>query len=216
VTLRVDVAKRLREFRLEVALEVSNGVTVVIGESGAGKTTLLRLIAGLVRPDSGQIVLGGRVVSSERIFVPAFKRDIGVVFQEYALFPHLDVAANVEFGLRARGMPLDDRRSRVARTLARFEIAELARERVNELSGGQRQRVALARALVFEPAALLLDEPLSALDPETRGRVRDELRTLLSDVNVPTLLITHDAADRSTFPERVIRIERGRVVEVAG
>jgi ABC-type sulfate/molybdate transport systems ATPase subunit len=213
VTLRIDVSKRLREFTLEVALEVPAGVTVVIGESGAGKTTLLRLIAGLVRPDRGEIELGGRVVSSDRVFVPAFKRDIGVVFQEYALFPHLDVAANVEFGLRARGMPLDDRRARVGRTLARFEIAELARERVTELSGGQRQRVALARALVFEPAALLLDEPLSALDPETRGRVRGELRTLLSDVNVPTLLITHDVADRSAFPDRVVRLERGLVAE---
>jgi len=209
--LIVDVKKQLRDFWLEVALEIPPGVTVVVGESGAGKTTLLRLIAGLLHPDAGRIELGGRVLSGDRTFVEAFRRDIGVVFQEYALFPHLDVAANVGFGLRARGTPRRDRQARVNRILDRLEIVSLAHERVGELSGGQRQRVALARALAFDPAALLLDEPLTALDPETRGRVRSELRALLDEVAVPSLLVTHDLDDRNTFPERAVRLDHGRV-----
>jgi ABC-type sulfate/molybdate transport systems ATPase subunit len=209
--LIVDVKKQLRDFSLEVALEVPPGVTVVVGESGAGKTTLLRLIAGLLHPDAGRIELGGRVLYDELTFVEPFRRDIGVVFQEYALFPHLDVAANVGFGLRARGTPTGDHNARVNRILDRLEIASLAHERVGELSGGQRQRVALARALAFDPAALLLDEPLTALDPETRGRVRAELRVLLDDVAVPSLLVTHDVADRNAFSARAVRLDHGRV-----
>jgi ABC-type sulfate/molybdate transport systems ATPase subunit len=127
----------------------------------------------------------------------------------------LDVASNVGYGLRARGIGGEERARRVARMLTRLEIDELGSERVGELSGGQRQRVALARALVIEPAALLLDEPLSALDPLTRGRVRGELRAILADVDVPTLLVTHDQADRAAFPERVARLERGRLLSVA-
>jgi ABC-type sulfate/molybdate transport systems ATPase subunit len=215
VTLSVSVRKQLREFAFAVELEVPPGVTVVVGPSGAGKSTLLRLIAGLTRPDAGTIALGGRVLSGEGIFVAPYLRDIGMVFQEYALFPHLDVRANVAFGLRARRVAARERAARVERILDRLEIGELGSERVAELSGGQRQRVALARALVVEPAALLLDEPLSALDPATRGRVRGELRSILEDVAVPTLFVTHDQADRAAFPERVARIERGRLLTVA-
>jgi ABC-type sulfate/molybdate transport systems ATPase subunit len=213
--LEIGVTKRLREFDLAVTLEVARGVTVIVGPSGSGKSTLLRLVAGLLRPDSGRIRLGGRMLSDARVFVEAFARDVGMVFQEYALFPHLDVASNVGYGLRARGIGGEERARRVARMLTRLEIDELGSERVGELSGGQRQRVALARALVIEPAALLLDEPLSALDPLTRGRVRGELRAILADVDVPTLLVTHDQADRAAFPERVARLERGRLLSVA-
>jgi ABC-type sulfate/molybdate transport systems ATPase subunit len=138
-----------------------------------------------------------------------------MVFQEYALFPHLDVAANVAYGLRARRAAPAEREKLVRRILDRLEIGELRGERVGELSGGQRQRVALARALVIEPAALLLDEPLSALDPLTRARVRDELRAILAGVDVPTLFVTHDQTDRAAFPARVVRIERGRLVAEA-
>jgi molybdate transport system ATP-binding protein len=210
--LRVDVRKQLRDFELAVQLDVPPGVTVVLGESGAGKTTLLRLVAGLIRPDSGRIELAGHTLADERTFVEPFQRNIGVVFQEYALFPHLDVAGNVAFGLRARGLPAPERRDRVERALRQLEIGGLARVRPGELSGGQRQRVALARALVFDPDALLLDEPLSALDPDTRARVRDELRVVLQELPVPTLLVTHDVDDRNAFPERAVRIERGRIV----
>jgi ABC-type sulfate/molybdate transport systems ATPase subunit len=210
--LRVAASKVLRDFTLDIAVDVPPGVTVVVGASGSGKSTLLRLVAGLLRPDAGGIELDGRTLSDARTFVPPFRRDIGMVFQEYALFPHLDVAANVAFGLRARGVAASERGERVRRMLARLEIDGLSAQRVGELSGGQRQRVALARALVIEPAALLLDEPLSALDPQTRGRVRGELRSMLADVDVPALLVTHDGADRAAFPERVLRIERGRIL----
>ncbi len=213
--LQVDVRLALRDFPFAAQIDVPPGVTVVVGASGAGKSTLLRLVAGLLRPDAGSIRLDGRLLCDAEHFVEPYRRDIGMVFQEYALFPHLDVAANVGFGLRARGIAASERRARVARMLERFEIADQRRVRVAALSGGQRQRVALARALVIDPAALLLDEPLSALDPQTRGRVRGELRALLETVAVPTLLVTHDQADRAAFPERVVRLERGLLLTAA-
>jgi putative spermidine/putrescine transport system ATP-binding protein len=213
--LVIDVAKKLRDFEFAAALEAPRGVTVVVGPSGSGKSTLLRLIAGLVRADAGSIVLDGRVLADERTFVPPYLRNVGMVFQEYALFPHLDVAANVAYGLRARNVHATERDAQVGRILDRLEIGDLSAQRVGELSGGQRQRVALARALVIEPAALLLDEPLSALDPLTRARVRDELRSILDNVDVPTLFVTHDQSDRAAFPARVARIEQGRLVAEA-
>ncbi len=207
--LTFALRRALRDFTFDVAAEIDDGVTVVLGPSGAGKSTLLRLLAGLDRPDAGRIVLGGRVLFDERTDVAAYRRNIGMVFQEYALFPHLDVARNVAYGLRARGVGAAERDARVRRTLERLEIAALAGRRVTELSGGQRQRVALARALVIEPDALFLDEPLSALDPHTRGRVRTELATMLAGIRIPTLLVTHDEADRAAFPGRTLRIDRG-------
>jgi molybdate transport system ATP-binding protein len=216
VTLRFDVRKQLREFELALAGEIPSGVTVVEGASGAGKTTLLRMIAGLVRPDAGRITLGERTLSdaATNAFVPPFERNVAYVFQEYALFPHLNVAQNVGYGLRARSVPRAEIAARVAATLERFEIAPLAHARVTELSGGQRQRVALARALIVEPAALLLDEPLSALDPATRGRVRDELAALLADVHVPTLFVSHDPSDRTLFG-RALHVDRGGLTQLS-
>lgn len=210
--LELDARKRLRDFVLDLQLRIEPGVTVVVGASGAGKTTLLRLIAGLDRPDDGRIVLDGRVLCDERTFVPAFRRDVGYVFQEYALFPHLDVAANVAYGLRARNVPRTEADERTAAILERLDVAGLARARPGEISGGQRQRVALARALVIEPRLLLLDEPLAALDPSTRARVRDELRQILASVTIPTLFVTHDEDDRAAFPERSLAIASGRLV----
>jgi molybdate transport system ATP-binding protein len=214
--LYVDVRKQLREFTFRAKLHLEPGVTVVVGPSGSGKTTLLRLIAGLMRPDAGRIALDERTLYDEGRFVPPHRRDVGYVFQEYALFPHLDVASNVAFGLRARYVSRVEREERVARLLDRLEIGNLADEHVNQLSGGQRQRVALARALIIEPRVLLLDEPLSSLDPDTRGRVRAELREILTAVRVPTLLVTHDEADQAAFPERVLLIESGQVAEREG
>jgi len=203
MTLRFDVRKRLREFTLDAAADLPAGVTLLEGPSGAGKTTLLLLIAGLAVPDGGRIALGERVLPAAR--------NVALVFQEYALFPHLDVAANVGYGLRARSVPAAERALRVRRALDRFEIAELAGARVNELSGGQRQRVALARALVVEPAALLLDEPLAALDPATRDRVRGELAAMLADIGVPAVFVSHDPSDRAHFGARTLRLERGEL-----
>ena len=207
----------LRDFTFEAAAEIPAGVTVVLGTSGAGKSTLLRFIAGLQRPDAGTVTLGGRTLCdiAAHVFVPPQHRNIGVVFQEYALFPHLSVKANVAYGLRARGEAVATRTQRVERTMAMLEITGLANERVTALSGGQRQRVALARALAIEPAALLLDEPLSALDPLTRERVRGELAALFAEINIPTLLVTHDDVDRNAFGERTLHLAHGRVAGAA-
>ncbi len=211
--LRVAVDKKLRDFTFSVRVEMPDGVTAIVGASGSGKTTLLRLIAGLLRPDSGTVELAGRTLSNGRAFVPPYRRDIGFVFADYALFPHLSVAQNVAYGLRARRFPGGPRRRRVRELLERFEIGTLAERRATELSSGQRQRVALARALAFEPKALLLDEPLSALDPQTRDRVRGELRAILAELRIPTLLVTHDEEDRGAFSERVLRLSAGRIVQ---
>jgi ABC-type sulfate/molybdate transport systems ATPase subunit len=210
--LEVAAQLTLREFTLDVDVQFAPGITVVLGSSGAGKTTLLQLIAGLRRSERGRIALDGRILDDGTDFVPAYQRDIGFVLQEYALFPHFDVASNVAYGLRARGVSARDRRARVAAALERFEIAALGRARVGQLSGGQRQRVALARALVIEPKALLLDEPLAALDPQLRGRVRSELATMLERLGIPVLLVTHDESDRAAFPGRTVHLERGRCI----
>jgi len=214
--LQFDVRIRLRDFTFAAAETIPNGVTVIEGPSGAGKTTLLRLIAGLVRPDEGTIALGDRTLTdvARKTFVPPYERNVALVFQEYALFPHLDVTQNVAYGLRAHGVDGADRAARVRRALDRFEIASLANARVTELSGGQRQRVALARALVVEPAALLLDEPLSALDPSTRERVRGELASMLASINIPTLFVSHDPGDRTLFG-RALHIDRGGLTQLS-
>jgi molybdate transport system ATP-binding protein len=214
--LHFDLQLKLREFTFAAKGDVPNGVTVVEGPSGAGKTTLLRLIAGLVRPQVGSVTLNGRTLTdtATATFVPPEHRNIAILFQEYALFPHMDVTANVGYGLRARKLPRAEIAASVTRELERFEIARLARARVTELSGGERQRVALARALVIEPSALLLDEPLAALDRATRTRVREELAAVLRQVDVPTLFVSHDAGNRELFPGPAFHIERGTLTQL--
>ena len=209
--LAVRVRKRLRDFTLDVDAQFANGVTIVSGPSGAGKTTLLRLIAGLLVPDAGTVRLGDRILSDANEFIAPFERNVGMVFQEYALFPHLNVAQNVAYGLRARRLAPGERQARTAAILSRFEIGEFATARVGQLSGGQRQRVALARALVIEPAALLLDEPLSALDAATRDRVRGELAALLDQLAIPTLFVTHDDTDRAAFAGPALHLQGGTI-----
>jgi ABC-type sulfate/molybdate transport systems ATPase subunit len=214
--LAFDLRFELREFPFLAKGEAADGVTVVEGPSGAGKTTLLRLIAGLIRPEEGRVTLNGRALTdtASGVFIPPDQRNVAILFQEYALFPHYDVAGNIGYGLRARNVPRAELDARVQRELERFDIATLAHAAVTELSGGQRQRVALARALVVEPAALLLDEPLAALDPATRDRVRGELAAVLREVNVPTLFVSHDPADRELFPGPAFRIERGVLTQL--
>jgi len=213
--LSIAVTRRLRDITLAVDLELGPGVTALVGPSGCGKTTLLRLVCGLLRPDTGLIRLGDAILddAARRYHLPPGRRGLSMVFQEYALFPHLSVADNVAYGLRARRVARAERRRRAAAMLERLGIAALANERPARLSGGQRQRVALARALVLGPRALLLDEPLAALDIQTRTRVRQELRDILSDLDIPTLLVTHDYADALVFRERIVVMDAGRVVQ---
>ncbi|HZS87007.1 MAG TPA: ABC transporter ATP-binding protein [Chloroflexota bacterium] len=213
--LSVNVRKRLRDVVVTVDVALDDGVTALVGPSGAGKSTLLRLIAGLTHPDSGTIRLGEVLLddAEHHYHLPPGRRGIGLVFQEYALFPHLSVAENVAYGLRARGLPGRERRTRVTEMLERLGIAALAGERPERLSGGQRQRVALARALVLQPSALLLDEPLAALDVQTRAGVRHELRLLLSDLAIPTILVTHDYTDALAFRRRILIMDAGHIVQ---
>ncbi len=214
MSLHAKVLKHLRDITLDVELACEPGTTLVVGPSGAGKTTLLRVIAGLDAVDAGCVEIDSDVLDDGNgRFVPARRRDIAFVFQEYALFPHLSVAENVGYGLVARGVGRGEREERVAAALERFGIEQTASVRPDRLSGGQRQRVALARALVLEPRALLLDEPLSAHDVRTRTAVRDDLRATVAQLPIPTLLVTHDGSDARAFPERVVVLEEGAITQ---
>ncbi len=205
-TLGLALDHGLRSFRLSLALEVGVETVALMGPSGAGKTSVLRAVAGLLRPDRGRVALGDDtwLDTQRRIDVPPERRRVGLVFQEYALFPHMTVRANVAFGGRER----------VDELLERFGIAALADARPATISGGERQRVALARALARDPGVLLLDEPLSALDTHTRSRVRQELRELLLDLGLPTLVVTHDFEDAAALADRVGVLVDGRLLQV--
>jgi ABC-type sulfate/molybdate transport systems ATPase subunit len=207
--LDLDIAFGLRTFALDVQLSIGRETLALVGPSGAGKTTVLRAVAGLRRPDRGRIALGERAWfdGAANVDLPPELRSVGLVFQEYALFPHMTVRANVAFGGDRKG-------GRVDELLERFGIAQLAGERPNALSGGERQRVALARALARDPAVLLLDEPLSALDAHTRGVVRLELQDLLAELALPTLLVTHDFRDAVALAERVGVVVDGTMRQV--
>ena len=182
----------------------------LLGPSGSGKSTLLAAVAGMLEPTSGRVTLGGR----DLLALPAERRGLGMVFQDYALWPHMRVEANVRFPLDRRGVPRAEARARVARALARVGLDGYARRRPAELSGGQQQRVALARAIVAEPNLLLLDEPLSALDPDTRAGVRSELATLLRGLGMTTVLVTHDRDDAFELADRVAVLLDGRIAQV--
>jgi ABC-type Fe3+/spermidine/putrescine transport system ATPase subunit len=190
-----------------VTLGIGRGeIVALLGPSGSGKTTILRLLAGFETPDGGRIVVEGDDVTA----VPPARRRFGMVFQHYALFPHLDVGQNVAFGLRGQASGA----AKVAEVLKLVDLAGFERRRVQELSGGQQQRVALARALAPEPRVLLLDEPLSNLDPSLRERTRRELRSLIQRVGITTLFVTHEQEEAFDLGDRVAVLNHGHLEQV--
>ncbi|WP_280400771.1 ABC transporter ATP-binding protein [Nocardia carnea] len=215
MTLAAELRVTRGDFALDLDLTLSPGeVVALLGPNGAGKSTALRSLAGLTPLTAGSIRLNDQVWDCPPAgFVPAEKRSVGVVFQDYLLFAHLDALENVAFGPRARGMRRAEARARAAQWLDRVGLADYARSRPRELSGGQAQRVALARALAVEPALLLLDEPLAALDAATRMRVRAELAHHLGDYSGHTLLVTHDPLDAMVLADRLVIVENGAVVQ---
>ncbi|OCK57131.1 ABC transporter ATP-binding protein [Bradyrhizobium sp. LMTR 3] len=195
----------------DFSLEIRRGELVcLLGPSGCGKTTTLRMLAGFISPTSGEILIEGQNVTR----VPAYRRDVGIVFQNYALFPHMTVAKNVEYGLVNIGMKRQERASRVQDMLRRVELQHLAERYPRELSGGQQQRVALARALALQPKVLLLDEPFSNLDAQLRVRLRDDLHSLIRNLKMTTLFVTHDQDEALTLADRIVVMNKGAAEQV--
>lgn len=210
--LRKSLGTSATAFSLDVEFTANPGFSILFGPSGAGKTTLLDCIAGLLTPDAERIVVGDRVLfdAAQGMNEPPSRRNIGYVFQDLALFPHLTVEENVEYGLAH--LPRRERQQRAAAVLDSFRIRQLARRRPKGISGGERQRVALARALVTDPQVLLLDEPLAALDAATKSRIVDDLRAWNQGHGIPILYVTHSREEVFALGERVLVLDRGRIV----
>ena len=209
--VEVNIGKRFGSaFELKATFTASPGFTILFGPSGAGKTTLLDCIAGLAVPDSGRITVGERVFFDGKTNVSVMQRNVGYVFQDLALFPHLSVEKNLEYGIA--GLPAAERRRRIDAVLNSFRIAELRKRKPGEISGGERQRVALARALVTDPCVLLLDEPLAALDAATKSRIIDDLRAWNQARRIPILYVTHSREEVFALGERVLVLEHGRII----
>jgi len=196
---------------IELAIQPGEFFTL-LGPSGSGKTTLLRLIAGFERPDSGRIELGGQDVTR----VPPYLRNVNTVFQDYALFPHMTVAENIDYGLRVRHVPRSQRRERVTQALEMVRLPGLGSRKPAQLSGGQRQRVALARAIINEPGVLLLDEPLGALDLKLRQEMQTELLRVQRQVGITFVYVTHDQEEALTMSDRIAVLDRGRIEQIGG
>ena len=194
-----------------LSLDVREGeLLCLLGPSGCGKTTTLQMVAGFVEPSAGTVLIAGQDVTN----LPPYQRDTGMVFQSYALFPHMTVAANVAFGLENIGVAKVERARRVEEILALVELGHLAGRFPRELSGGQQQRVALARALALRPAVLLLDEPFSNLDAQLRVRLREELRRLIDSIDVTTLFVTHDQEEALMLSDRIVVMNKGRIEQI--
>jgi len=192
----------------DLSLEIAAGTFVtLLGPSGCGKTTLLRLIAGFTEPTRGEIRIDGKPMRG----VSPRERPIGMVFQNLALFPHLDVFQNVAYGLKLRGVPAAEMRSRTERFLSLVGLPGFAARRISQISGGQKQRVALARSLVLEPSILLLDEPLSALDLQLRRQMQAELKKIQKSVNTTFVFVTHDQEEAAVLSDRIVVMEGGRI-----
>ncbi len=213
--LRCRLHYPLPNFAIDLELIVPPGVAVLLGPNGTGKSSVLRLLAGLTQPASGLIELAGHVLfdSTRKLTLPPEKRRIGMVFQDLALFPHLNVQENIGFGLKMNGVKLATRGEKIDRLLKKLAIGHLANRQVRVLSGGEKQKVALARTLAVGPQLLLLDEPTAALDPTARNEIRHWLRNILTELQTPTLLVTHDIEDVAFFRKRIAVMEDGRIVQ---
>lgn len=200
-----------------ISFEVNQGeFLVLLGPSGCGKSTVLRMIAGLIEPDGGEIRLGDRVVNSwdQGYCLPTEKRNIGLVFQSYAIWPHMTVFENIAYPLRVRRLRETEIRDRVNKTVELIGLTGFEHRPATQLSGGQQQRVALARALVFEPELLLLDEPLSNLDAKLRAHMRTELKVLQKKTGITMVFVTHDQDESMALADRIIVMNRGRIEQV--
>jgi len=211
--LSVDVRAQVGELELAIELPEDGGTTVVVGPNGAGKSSLLLTLLGAITPTRGSISLAGEALysSADGVDIPIEDRRIGYVPQRYALFPHMTVAANVGFGVSGNR---DTRRQRTHELLSDLGIEHLIDRKTYKLSGGESQRVALARALAIGPRALLLDEPMAALDAGARRKVREFLAARLEAIGIPTVVVSHDADDVAVFRGRVAVLERGRIVQL--
>ncbi|MCI5078061.1 ABC transporter ATP-binding protein [Oricola sp.] len=212
VTL-TDIVKRFEAFTAvhKTSLDIPDGAFVtLLGPSGCGKTTTLRMVAGLLDPTEGEILIKGRKVND----VPIHKRNLGLVFQNYALFPHKTIAENVAFGLKYRGVAKEDARKRVQEALDLVQLPGVGDRYPKQLSGGQQQRIALARAIVIEPDVLLLDEPLSALDANLREDMRVELKRIQERIGVTTIFVTHDQSEALAMSDQIVVMSNGRVEQV--
>ena len=197
-----------------IDLDVPAGTTLaLLGPSGCAKSTLLKLLAGLLRPDEGCVMFGGETVADPSHCVPPEARDLGMVFQDYALWPHMTVAGNVSFPLEMRGVPRAERVAAVAQALARVGLEQMAARRPSALSGGQQQRVALARAIVARPRVLLFDEPLSNLDTQLRATLCDDIRTVLAQLGTTAVYVTHDRSEADALAHTIVTLAQGRVAQ---
>jgi len=214
--LAVDVEKRLGEFSLKAAFDSESGVTALFGPSGSGKTSIANMVAGLVLPDRGRILIDGETVydSARHINVPAHKRRIGYVFQDGRLFPHLSVARNLDYGRWMSGLDHDE--AQFKHVIDLLDIVALLRRRPGALSGGERQRVALGRALLMKPRFLLLDEPLASLDAARKREILPYFIRLRDHTGLPMIYVSHDAVEVKSLASRVVMLEEGRMMRSGG
>jgi len=213
--LEATFTRHLRDFTMDVDITVQSGETLaLIGENGSGKSTTLKILSGLMKPESGKILLNDQVLydSGTRTHIDPEMRNISYMFQNYALFPHMTVRENIAYGLAVRKRPIEEIKARTDELIGRMGLDQIADEPVTRLSGGQRQRTALARSLAPRPALLLLDEPLAALDVKTQDNMRRELASVIRAENIPCIIVTHSIIDALSIADRVSVIKRGAIV----
>lgn len=213
------ILKKLDRFSVDMEYSFEEGVLVIQGESGAGKTTVLNCIAGLKKPDAGRIIIDGRIVFDGKTDVPVKKRQIGYLFQNYALFPNMTVAKNIIYGIKNKEEYRDKKKRKGLLDYAdyimdTFQITHLKKQYPDKISGGEKQRVALARAIVTQPKLLLLDEPFSALDVKTKAAVYEEFASFKKRLGIPTILITHDPEESGLFADHRIFMKDGKIIQM--